>query len=499
MASNIFYTDEFRCIAFGNTLPSKDWESSQKTIIKVSREVIKKIKSEGFEKGEKENFDRFVTSISNIEKRMDPKNRSTLKMYIFALKTFGILRSTANPSIQNLAQKPFVTQLIKFTKENKIENQNGFFIELHDFQEDFLIPSLQSVKTMEEYLALYSLLETCVSSAEVIRPHLSPKSLEILGNTENKLILAWNAKAFQLEPMYQALVSYQKGGVGDLSTAEARKCIAEKISSMLSLLSKNLKNPNITYEEKKAIYQAVKTVEFEFARTGHPIQFPLNDLRVDVGMPIPQAPAPVSAPALRQINPKDLGTIQNLSKQIIDLKPTIGDANAYPFSAKHKSYINPQHTQKGTISMQAAEMRARAKGKKYNECPEEILRLGQDLLRDKSGQCDHMAAAVIAKIVEHIRRGGDWDSTVELAGNGGHAFILINRDVDWRGVAIVDTWLGSIGVHESYQSAIPLPQNGVISNQQDVYSFVRAFGADAGDIQISKRFTPQELRALAFP
>lgn len=56
--------------------------------------------------------------------------------------------------------------------------------------------------------------------------------------------------------------------------------------------------------------------------------------------------------------------------------------------------------------MLAAGLKAHAKGQVYGKSPQDVKELGEALLTSKSGQCDHMAAAVVAKIVHHLRQGG---------------------------------------------------------------------------------------------
>ncbi len=204
---------------------------------------------------------------------------------------------------------------------------------------------------------------------------------------------------------------------------------------------------------------------------------------------------------------QDLTTIRNLSREIVELKPVIGDANAYEFTAAKGRYVNELATKAGSLSMLAAGLRANAKQKSYEKTPEEIVRLGQDLLNNRSGQCDHMAAAVIAKVVAHIRSGGTWNSEIELIGNGGHAFTIVNRKGDlsdpesWgKDAIIVDTWLGVLGVHEDYQETLSQGDYGVISNPNAVAMHARFFGQNQSGqnrLTATHRFTAEELHKLA--
>lgn len=209
-------------------------------------------------------------------------------------------------------------------------------------------------------------------------------------------------------------------------------------------------------------------------------------------------------PDVKTINPDD-ETIQRLAGEIVGQKITIGDANAYDFVATHGQYVNEYNTKSGTLAGLAAAMKGAAKGQKYGDSPEEIIQLGNDLLKKKSGQCDHMAAAVIAKIVEHIRQGGAWSSDVELVGNGGHAFCIMNRQgqlkdpKSWgnkeKKPNVIDTWLGKLGVHPKYADRLSSGTNGVISSRREILQHARFFGADR--FKVTRLFTAQELIKLA--
>lgn len=198
----------------------------------------------------------------------------------------------------------------------------------------------------------------------------------------------------------------------------------------------------------------------------------------------------------------DTFTVKRLAKEILDLNPTIGDAASYSFLKTYQGYINSDKTQKGTLSMAAATMQAMKEGVRYGQSPKPILLLGRALIRDRSGQCDHMAAAVIAKIIEHIKDNGIWSSNVELMNNKGHAFVVINRNEkfstsdpqSWKGAIIVDTWLGHLGVHEDYDKLISSGENGVILEAE---KFARFFGSESGRIQTTYRFSVDELKELA--
>ncbi len=279
-------------------------------------------------------------------------------------------------------------------------------------------------------------------------------------------------------------------------------------------LAEKIENEKI---DKQLIFvlELVQKKEKEFAAPRQVVVPAPASQRVGSGRPTPQNSAPVARavveakpPVLqrpvRPISTRGRDTIQTLAQEIVGLKPTIGDANGYWFSSSYGTYINDLNTKKGSLAMLAAGLNAHARRTKYHESPELILQMGRDLLKDRSGQCDHMAAAVIAKIVEHIQNGGQWDSDVELMGNGGHSFIIINRPQEetknldnWNGAIVVDTWLDVVGVHKNHQNKIPSPKKGIISDPREVRRFASAFKAEEGAVKVLTRFSAQELRALA--
>ncbi|MBX7067665.1 MAG: hypothetical protein K1X28_10595 [Parachlamydiales bacterium] len=198
----------------------------------------------------------------------------------------------------------------------------------------------------------------------------------------------------------------------------------------------------------------------------------------------------------------DLETIHRLAGEIVQQKLTIADADAYDFVATHKTYVDEHGSKHANLAMMAAGLRANSQKQKYSDSPEEIVRLGQDLLKKKAGQCDHMAASVIAKIVEHIRNGGAWSSDVELVGNGGHAFVIMNRQGElnnprtWgKKAIIIDTWLGKLGVNPKNAHELSAGKDGVVSGRKEILANARFFGADR--LKITRLFTSEELHSLA--
>lgn len=195
----------------------------------------------------------------------------------------------------------------------------------------------------------------------------------------------------------------------------------------------------------------------------------------------------------------DVETVKQLAKAILDLKPTIGDRDAYDFVATYKKPAVCEFTKKGSIASVAALFRAHARSESYGESPENIISLGQDLIKTKEGQCDNMAAAVIAKIVGHIKAGGAWHSDVELVGTGGHAFVIMNRQGElddpstWgKNAVIIDTWLGALGVHPKEADALTAGEYGVVSNPRDVQKNGNFFGK----LKVTYKFTAAELQKL---
>lgn len=203
----------------------------------------------------------------------------------------------------------------------------------------------------------------------------------------------------------------------------------------------------------------------------------------------------------------DLPTILDIGKEIKDLNVVIGDGASYSFTKAHGKFINEHKTKQGSLGMlaaagQVAAARRRGEAAQYGDNPEDILKLGQGALRDKSGQCDHMAAAVIAKIVEKIQSGIAWNSRVELLGNGAHAFVVIGRaensdlhdPTTWGKQAIViDTWLANLGAKED--SGLVEGINGVISDPKDVQNNMNCFGAER--LRVVRELKPEDLHKLA--
>lgn len=505
MACNVFYSSDFNKIVDGN-LPSPlapSWQNTQKTIISVSREIIDHLQKSNLQGNEKALLDKFVTKINKLELVLNPDIKARLKLHSFAIQTLGTLRSGSNPTFQDLANDPFIMTLIRNKNTDTLKDPLSFLVELTEFQEKILVPALKKATTKQDLIVLEPLIDECISSAKKLKadPLTTCTSAHLI-QAEKTLIDLWNARHLQVEPSYQRLLRYQKGSLGDLSNEDYRKKTAHQAFVLFSQFSKDIKNPNYTHEDKTSLYRAMQLIEAEFAEAGEPIQFPKRPLMRELGISIPKS---ASVADVKEISANDLAVARKLSVQIIERKPTIGDANAYKFSARYGSYIDDAKTKQGSLDMLAAGMRANAKGKSYSNSPEEIVKLGQDLLRNNSGQCDHMAAAVIAKLVLHIRQGGRWDADVELAGNGGHSFVIINRPqgettqaANWKGAVIVDTWLGAIGVHPSHQKEIPYHNDGIISDPQEVKRFATAFGARTGSIKILRRFSAEELRTLAF-
>lgn len=201
----------------------------------------------------------------------------------------------------------------------------------------------------------------------------------------------------------------------------------------------------------------------------------------------------------------DLQTVTKLAREIVSLDLTIADADAYKFVATYKQSVRTHNTGSGNLAVMAAAARLIAGRKKDGEISQKekaqtFLELGNSLLKKRSGQCDAMASSVIAKIVEHIQNGGKWNSTVELVGNGGHAFVIMNRKGDlkdpstWGSKAvIIDTWLAKLGVHEDFKHAIKAGDAGVVSKSSEVRRNAKVFEPD----RITCTFTPEDLRELA--
>jgi hypothetical protein len=203
--------------------------------------------------------------------------------------------------------------------------------------------------------------------------------------------------------------------------------------------------------------------------------------------------------------PDDLQTITKLAREIVALDLTIADADAYKFVATYKQSVRAYNTGSGNLAVMAAAARMIASRDKSGSISEDskakaLLELGNNLLKTKSGQCDSMAAAVIAKVVEHIKNGGQWHSTLDIVGNGGHAFVIMNREgplkdpSTWGSkAAMIDTWLAKLGVHEDFKHVLSAGDAGVVSDRRAILQNVRGFAPD----QVTCTFTPADLRALA--
>lgn len=218
----------------------------------------------------------------------------------------------------------------------------------------------------------------------------------------------------------------------------------------------------------------------------------------------------------------DLKVIRSIAREIQELKPTIGDGASYPFVKQHGQYIQDEKTKAGTLAMLAAGARSMLGGlaaqdatikpselrriaASYKDNPEEIVALGQDLLTNRSGQCDSMAAAVIAKIVEKIRNGFNWNSRVDLVGSGAHAFVVIGRpegsDINspktWGQAILFDSWLARLGVKEEYADRLTAGEDGVVTNFGEIESNAMAFGAASNQLKVTHSFDVGLLHKLA--
>lgn len=203
----------------------------------------------------------------------------------------------------------------------------------------------------------------------------------------------------------------------------------------------------------------------------------------------------------------DIRTVTDLTRKIIEQEPTIADGSDYPFVESQGRYVDEGKSKDAALAMMAAFMRTMpdpGEGKKpvkYSDDPKNIVKLGRDALLKNSGQCDHMAAAVISKIVDHIKAGGRWNSSVELMGNGGHAFVVIGRNRSlptsdmhsWKDAVVVDAWLGCLKPKADLQRIIQM-KDGIV---QKAESFAREFGGTEGDIRVSHHFSAVELKNLA--
>lgn len=563
MASNIFYSKPFQTISQCDvTHPNFETDEGERRLIQLTQRVINHLSTSELGKGEGELLSQFIEKIEQIDERLMQSGRGLeLKVNVHALQLLNRLRTGLDPSHQKIAQDKFVL-FLGVIKDCELDDPLERMIQLIDFLDTQLYPALKNVQNRKELLALEALVDDSIELIERLKKeqtlHGTEENLEKYGSDLKGL---WNVKHMQMEPIYQRLLTYRKGDLGNLSIPLTKAQSKETIELLVKNFKENINHPSLTQREKVSFFRAIQMIENEFAEHSievtwlikkafcsflddellpamnnakssdelrilasdieriHKIAQNYNDPRINkrinkftnafqkkltslasesksakVKMPVTELPT----------SQQDRKTIVSLSKAIINLKPTIGDADAYSFSAAHRQYVDEAKSKNAALGMIAVGARLHSEKKRYSDSPEEILRLGQDLLRDKSGVCDHMAAAVIAKIVEHIRNGGEWNADVELVGNGAHAFIVINRphgDINdlgqWKGATVVDTWLGALGVHPDYEKVIPSPQNGVISDPSQVEMFATFFGAWSGRMSVTKRFSAEELRALA--
>ena len=559
MPSNIFHSKPFQSVAQCDVEHTNfATDEGEKKLLLLTQKVIDHLTTSELGKGEDELLSQFIGKIEQIDKRLSESGRGAdLKVYTHALKVLKGLRTGLDPSHQEIARDEFIL-FLSVIEERELDDPLNRAVQLIDFLDQQLLAALENTQNRQELKALEPLVDDCISLIDRLKKEsiLGPAA-KTLEKHRVGLVDLWNVRYLQMQPLYQRLLTYQKGEFGDISNPPAKK---EKLQELIDDFKKNIDHPALTRKEKIAIFRAIAIITDEFAEHGIKAKFSAEEafcsfLKKDLLAAIEDAKSLEDLKALRpalracvevsnlfnhkqvkseidalsqaylakqasfvsekksavekkpvkelQTSRQDRMTIAKLSKDIIDLKPTIGDANAYQFSAMHGQHIDEAKSKSAALGMLAAGMRLHKSNKRYSDSPQEILRLGQDLLRDHSGVCDHMAAAVIAKIVEHIRKGGEWNADVELVGNGAHAFIVINRphgeinDLDnWKGAIVVDTWLGAIGVHPNYQRRIPSPQNGVISDPQQVQMFATAFGAQSGRMSVTKRFSAEELRAL---
>ncbi|HAB99401.1 MAG TPA: hypothetical protein DCE71_06235 [Parachlamydiales bacterium] len=562
MASEIFNSKGFRTIAQYD-VDSKRLinDEAGKKIVEVATKVINHLSQTGLEKNEEKQLLQFIEKMQKIDEQFiqEGHDSAALSVCAHALKILGVLRTQLPPEHQAIAGHKFILYLAALKDVESLEDPQDLIVELTDFQRDYLLPALLNAANLQELRALEPIVDECLSLYEKLfqERSLGP-AIQILQEKKQELIDCWNVQQLRMHSTYQKFLTYEKGQIGDLSNEKVRLARAEKVRGFVGEFIEKINDPLITREEKIAIFLSLKTLQEEFAQYSVKIEVPIerlfysilkNELLVDLeqvrsinelralGPFVKKCLAladklnnkkingqmeeivelakkkrerfdvkksKAESVVVNTISEKDRRTIEKLGKEIVDLKPVIGDANAYNFSASYGKYIDEAKTKSGSLSLLAAGLRAHVSGKRYSESPKDILKLGNDLLKDRSGQCDHMAAAVIAKIVKHIQEGGEWDADVELAGNGGHSFVIINRpqgripNLDhWEGSVIVDTWLESVGVNQKYQKKIPMPKNGIISDPQEVRLFATAFGAKEGKIGILRRFTAEDLRALA--
>ena len=184
--------------------------------------------------------------------------------------------------------------------------------------------------------------------------------------------------------------------------------------------------------------------------------------------------------------------------------------NGYNFVAAKGQYVDPSDGRTAQISYQRAYAKARENGLTYHQDENAIVMLGKSAYLDpsldskyktslqnrKAGQCDHMAAAVIAKALQDP----NWKSGLELVGNGGHAFVIAGRKPGselrdprtWGPNAmIIDAWLNNLGVAKSYEGRL---FGGLVTRTEEMIQQLNAFGAER--VKVHHTFTEKDVQRL---
>ncbi len=202
---------------------------------------------------------------------------------IYTLSLLLSLRTKLDPSRQNMIKHPFILELKDLSEASEIENKIEIAQKLYDFQNSLLLPSLEMLQTNQELIALEPIVDSCI----LLKNKLS--SIDKKGALEKSraaMIMLWNLKSCLTHPIYFALTSYEKGGLGILNTLEARELKAKKLDDFITEFLNVFENPAVDQQDKIAVYHALSVIREEFEEQGDSqIILILNKLKAKLGIP----------------------------------------------------------------------------------------------------------------------------------------------------------------------------------------------------------------------
>lgn len=183
----------------------------------------------------------------------------------------------------------FPLELKKLTTEPITGELGPIAAKLTAFQTDHLIPALQHVTTREELLALEPLVDQCIE----LKPHVAEADAQRrLNPTHDTMIELYNAKFRKTHQYYPVLVAYEQGQIGDLSSSERRTKIATNIGNFIEEAIKSFDHPLFSPEEKRALYEAVLTIQQELEEHGDGNLFEPTAKALRTALKIPEIKKP---------------------------------------------------------------------------------------------------------------------------------------------------------------------------------------------------------------